>query len=193
MKPWAQSTDTATRPATRFLLWSKGFVSPTLPPFGVMFLQRKGIVCRGASGRTPTPCVTGRCDGARMALVWHLMRHTNWSCSPPDFCWSSAVDCEKYTSGSSHLCLKGNNHRTNMIHLENKVCKQSSEAAKDWALHICVFVHEEEDWFAEALALSHARKHTHAHTHIVSWCSCKNRTSKYSRSEQLSQNGTLKP
>lgn len=32
-----------------------------------------------------------------------------------------------------------------MIHLENNVCKQSSEAAKDWALHICVFVHEEED------------------------------------------------
>lgn len=52
-----------------------------------------------------------------------------------------------------------------MIHLENKVCKQSSEAAKDWALHICVFVHEEEDWFAEALALSHTRKHTHTHTH----------------------------
>lgn len=28
------------------------------------------------------------------------------SCSPPDVCWSSAVGFEKYTSGSSHLCLK---------------------------------------------------------------------------------------
>lgn len=131
-----------------------------------------------------THCLKYRGEKDAMEHKWHS--YGIWCVTPTGLqsdrsCWSSAVGFEekKCTSGSSHLCLKGNNHRTNMIQLETTCVNSLPRQQKDWALHICIFVHKEEDWFAEALA--HTCTRTHSVSQTLSWCGFKNLSFKYSR------------